>query len=59
MKEFAEENYKFDENCRKFSERLDNTVGKGEIGPTVFPEEMYCRHLGLVWERVKRPKLKA
>ena len=31
MKEFAEENSKFDENERKFSKRVENTVGKGEI----------------------------
>ena len=31
MKEFADNNVKFDENGRKFSKRLENTVGKGEI----------------------------
>ena len=31
MKEFADDNFKFDENDRKFSKREDNTVGKGEI----------------------------
>ena len=31
LKEFAEDNVKFDENDRKFSERVENTVGKGEI----------------------------
>ena len=29
MKEFAE----FDKNGRKFSKRVENTVGKGEIAP--------------------------
>ena len=28
---FADENFKFDENGRKFSKWLENTVGKGEI----------------------------
>ena len=31
LKEFADENSKFDDNGRKFSERIENTVGKGEI----------------------------
>ena len=31
VKEFAAANFKFDENCRKFSDRVENTVGKGEI----------------------------
>ena len=31
LKQFAEDNSKFDENSRKFSKRVENTVGKGEI----------------------------
>ena len=31
MKEFADDNFKYDENSRKFSKRVENTVGKGEI----------------------------
>ena len=31
MKEFEDDNFKFDENCRKLSKRIENTVGKGEI----------------------------
>ena len=31
MKEFADDNFKFDENGRKLSKRVENTVGKGEI----------------------------
>ena len=31
LKGFADENFKFDENGRKFSKRIENTVGKGEI----------------------------
>ena len=30
LREFADDNCKFDENGRKFSNRLGNTVGKGE-----------------------------
>ena len=31
MKEFADDNFKFDKNERKLSKRVENTVGKGEI----------------------------
>ena len=31
MKESANDNFKFDENGGKFSARVENTVGKGEI----------------------------
>ena len=31
LKEFADDNFKFDENSRKFSRRVENTVEKGEI----------------------------
>ena len=31
MKEFADDNFKFDENGKKLSKRVENTVGKGEI----------------------------
>ena len=31
MKDFADDNFKFDENDRKFSKLVENTVGKGEI----------------------------
>ena len=31
MKEFADNNFKFDENGSKLSRRAENTVGKGEI----------------------------
>ena len=27
----ADDNFKFDENARKFSKKVENTVGKGEI----------------------------
>ena len=30
-KEFADDNFKFNENGRNFSEPMENTVGKGEI----------------------------
>ena len=28
LKEVADDNFNFDENCRKFSKRVENTVGK-------------------------------
>ena len=31
LKEFADDNFGFDENGRKFSKTVENTVGKGEI----------------------------
>ena len=31
MKEFADNNFKFDKNGGKLSKRVENTVGKGEI----------------------------
>ena len=31
LKEFADDNFKFDENGRKLSKLVENTVGKGEI----------------------------
>ena len=31
LKEFAGDNFKLDENGRKFSKRVESTVGKGEI----------------------------
>ena len=31
MKEFAHDNFKFDENGGKFSKKVENGVGKGDI----------------------------
>ena len=31
MKEFADDNFKFDKNGRNLSKWVENTVGKGEI----------------------------
>ena len=39
LKEFADDNSKFDGNGRKFSKRVENTVGKREIARYgVFPQ---------------------
>ena len=62
LKEFADDNFRFDEKGREFLKRVGNTVGKVENFsipaitpfPTVFSKYMYLRHIktGLVWERV-------
>ena len=31
LKVFADDNFRYDENGRMFSRRVENTVGKGEI----------------------------
>ena len=33
LKELADDNFKFDENSKMFSKRVEDTVGKGEIAP--------------------------
>ena len=40
LKEFADDNFKFDDNGRKLSKWVENTVGKGEIARYVlfFPQ---------------------
>ena len=52
LKEFADNNFKFDENDGKFSNRVENIVGKGEIAPNEqflhFPHCFHntnCRHV--------------
>ena len=49
LKEFADDNFKFDKNGRKLSKWVENTVGKGEICslqaispfPTVFSKGLF------------------
>ena len=53
FKDFADDNFEFEENGGKLSLRVENTVGKGEIAcdeqsvllPTVFSKDLYCRHV--------------
>ena len=62
VKGLADDNFKFDENGRKFSKRVENNVGKGEIAryeqfllfPQCFRKTYIADTLepGLVWERV-------
>ena len=64
LKEFADNNFKFDENGRHLYEWVENTVGKEEIAhyyeqcllfPLCFQKPCTADTLkpGLVWERVK------
>ena len=47
LKEFADDNFKFDENGRKFAKPVENTVGKGEISLeiTVFSKDLFYRQV--------------
>ena len=68
LKELADENFKFDENGRKFCTQVENTVGKGEVARykqfPLFPQcfqktctvDMYKP--GFVWEKVKHCGIK-
>ena len=56
LKEFADDNFKFDKNGRKFSKREENTAGNGAIFPfpTMFSERLIKqarKKQGLFWER--------
>ena len=63
MKEFADDNFKFDENGRKLSKQVENTVGKGEgacyeqflLFPQCFQKACFPRASKgvIVWEWVK------
>ena len=63
LKEFADDNFKFDENGRKLSKRVENTVEKGEIArykqfllfPQCFQKACFPRASKgvIVWEWVK------
>ena len=44
MKEFADDDFKIDENGRKFSKQVENTVGKGELARYVFSKDFCYRH---------------
>ena len=55
LKEFADNNFKFDENSEKLPKQIENTRGKGEIAHyeqfLLFPQcfqricAVYCRHV--------------
>ena len=62
-KKFADDDFKFDENGRKLSKRVENTVGKGEIAcyeqfllfPQCFQKVCFpgASDVVFVWEWVK------
>ena len=64
LKEFADDNFKFDENGRKLSKRVENTVGKAEIAryeqfllfPQCFQKASFpgASKGVVVWEWVKK-----
>ena len=64
LKEFADDNLKFDENNRNFFKWIENTVGKGEIAryeqfllfPQCFQKACFpgASKGVIVWELVKR-----
>ena len=63
LKEFADDNFKFHENGRKLSKRVENTVRKGEIAhseqfllfPQCFQKACFPGVKGvIVWEWVKK-----
>ena len=66
LKHSADDNFKFDENIRKFSKRVENTVGKGEIARyelfLLFPQcfQKFCSpgasKCVIVWEWVNVEK---
>ena len=65
LKKFADDNFKFDENGRKFSKWVENTVGKGEIAcyeqfllfPQYFQKACFpgASKGVIVWEWVNQP----
>ena len=67
LKEFADDNFKFDENGKRLSKRVENTVGKGEIAryeqflhfPQAFQKACFlAASKGVImWEWVKIPKI--
>ena len=54
-KEFADDNFELDENGKKFSKRVENTVRKGEISPIPSLLKSHVlqtlKKTELVWER--------
>ena len=64
LKEFADDNFKFDENGRKLTKWVENTVGKGEIAhyeqfllfPQCFQKACFpgASKGVIVWEWVKQ-----
>ena len=57
LKEFSKDNFRSDENCRKFLKWAENALGKGEIAHDeqfllfrkrflkMLSKDVYCRHV--------------
>ena len=68
LKDFADDNFKFDENGRKFLNQIESPVGKGEIAryeQFSFSHSVFKilvpqtrKKPGLVWERVNEKSSK-
>ena len=54
MKEFEDDNFKFDENGREISKQEENTIKKGEIALSPFPT-VFSKHenKNLFWKGLK------
>ena len=69
MKLSADDNFKFDENSRKFFKQVENTVGKGEIAryeqfllfPQCFQKACFlgASNSVIVWQWVKEQGFKS
>ena len=59
MKECADDNFKFDENGKKFSRRVENTTSNFSFSHIVFKRlvQLTRKKPGLVWESVKIYKI--
>ena len=67
LKQFTDDNFKFDENSRRFSKQVENTVGKGEIAhykqfllfPQCFLKACFpgASKGVIVWEWVKKTEV--
>ena len=60
LNEFADDNFKYDEDDRRFSRWVQNTVGKGEITRYSYPNSVFkklalqtCRSKGLLGKGLK------
>ena len=52
LKEFADDNFEFDENGRKFSKQVENTVGKGFVLQTRKNQGLFGKGL-IVYQTTK------
>ena len=59
LREFADDNFKFNENGNKFFKRVENTVGKEEISCnnqflifSQYFQDLYCRHREYLYSAV-------